>query len=158
MKDAVTESRSGSANFSAALKVLSNTARVRRFRIFTRTSVWPPRAVGFDTSTSTQTYGAPSNSKKVLRLISIASNSRAMGPHPLSFSGVRSAIRWSHHWTDDDRLRLRADDGETVRLGRQRQRRIVGCHDQRDAGHLLPQQCRREMNRIERSQFGWHGL
>ena len=47
--------RSGSANFSPALKVLSNTARVSRFRIFTRTSVWPPRAVGLDTSTSTHT-------------------------------------------------------------------------------------------------------
>src|SRR4029077_2199475 len=81
MNDASMVSRSGSANFSPALNVLSKTARVRRLRILTRTSVWPPRAVGFDTSTSTQTYGAPSNSKKVLRLISIASNSRAMGPH-----------------------------------------------------------------------------
>ena len=65
--------RSGSLNFSPALKVLSNTARVSRFRIFRRTSVWPPRAVGFDTSTSMQWYGAFSNSKNIFRLISIAS-------------------------------------------------------------------------------------
>src|SRR5688572_2683790 len=43
-----------------------------------RTRVWPPRAVGFDTSTSRQTYGAPSCSKNVLRLISIASRRLAM--------------------------------------------------------------------------------
>ena len=47
-------SRSGSLNFSPALKVLSNTARVSRLRIFTLTSVWPPRAVGLETSTSRQ--------------------------------------------------------------------------------------------------------
>ena len=39
-------SRSGSLNLSPALKVLSKTARVSRFRILMRTSVWPPRAVG----------------------------------------------------------------------------------------------------------------
>jgi hypothetical protein len=50
---ALTESRSGSGNLSPALKVLSNTARVSRLRILSRTSVCPPRAVGFDTSTST---------------------------------------------------------------------------------------------------------
>ena len=47
-------SRSGSLNRSPALKVLSNTARVSRLRILRRTSVCPPRAVGFDTSTSRQ--------------------------------------------------------------------------------------------------------
>ena len=70
---AATWTRSGSPNFSPALKVLSNTARVSRFRIFRRTSVWPPRAVGLETSTSRQTYGAFSNSKNVFRLISMAS-------------------------------------------------------------------------------------
>ena len=46
--------RSGSLNFSPALNVLSNTARVSRFRILIRTRVWPPRAVGLETSTSRQ--------------------------------------------------------------------------------------------------------
>ena len=46
--------RSGSWNLSPALNVLSNTARVSRLRILSRTSVWPPRAVGFETSTSRQ--------------------------------------------------------------------------------------------------------
>ena len=36
--------------------------------------VWPPRAVGFDTSTSRQTYGTPSCSKN--RRSSIATNAR----------------------------------------------------------------------------------
>src|SRR3954468_22842671 len=70
--------RSGSLNFSPALNVRSNTARVSRLRIFTRTSVCPPRAVGFDTSTSRQTYGAFSNSKNIFRLIAIASSMLAM--------------------------------------------------------------------------------
>ena len=48
---------------SPALNVLSNTARVRRFRILSRTSVCPPRAVGLEISTSMQWKGAPSNSK-----------------------------------------------------------------------------------------------
>ena len=38
-----------------------------------RTSVWPPRAVGFETSTSRQWYGAFSYSKYIFRLMSIAS-------------------------------------------------------------------------------------
>ena len=66
--------RSGSSNFSAALKVLSNTARVIRFLILILTRVCPPRAVGLDTSTSRQWYGAPSNSKYIFRLISRASS------------------------------------------------------------------------------------
>src|SRR5581483_2523177 len=77
-KDAGTVTRSGSPNFSPALNVRSNTARVMRLRILTRTSVWPPRAVGFDTSTSRQWYGAFSYSKNILRLRSIASMSAAM--------------------------------------------------------------------------------
>src|SRR6266540_7151824 len=72
-KVASTFTRSGSLNFSPALKVLSNTARVRRLRIMTRTSVCPPRAVGFETSTSMTWYGACSYSKNILRLMSIAS-------------------------------------------------------------------------------------
>ena len=54
MNEASMVSRSGSANFSPALKVLSKTARVRRFRILMRTRVWPPRAVGVEISTSRQ--------------------------------------------------------------------------------------------------------
>ena len=72
MNDAVSDVRSGSVNLSLALNVLSNTARVRRLRILRRTSVWPPRAVGLETSTSMQWYGAPSCSKNILRLTSIA--------------------------------------------------------------------------------------
>ena len=72
-------------NFSPALKVRSNTARVSMLRILSRTSVWPPRAVGFDTSTSRQWYGAFSYSKYIFRLISIASRRLAMDQH---FSGV----------------------------------------------------------------------
>jgi dipeptidyl aminopeptidase/acylaminoacyl peptidase len=45
------------------LAQVSKTARVMRLRIFNRTSVWPPRAVGFETSTSRHTKGAFSNSK-----------------------------------------------------------------------------------------------
>src|SRR4029079_19384328 len=71
-------SRSGSANLSPALNVRSKTARVSRLRILTRTSVWPPRAVGLDTSTSRQTYGAFSNSKNIFRLMPIASIMLAM--------------------------------------------------------------------------------
>jgi hypothetical protein len=41
--DADTLDRSGSPNFSPALKVLSKTARVSRLRILIRTSVCPPR-------------------------------------------------------------------------------------------------------------------
>src|SRR4051812_11322721 len=43
-----------------------------------RTSVWPPRAVGFEMSTSRQWYGASSYSKNIFRLISIASIWEAM--------------------------------------------------------------------------------
>src|SRR5678810_575020 len=77
--DAVSTLRSGSLNLSPALNVLSNTARVKRLRILMRTSVCPPRAVGFETSTSMQWYGAPSCSKNILRLISIASIWVAIG-------------------------------------------------------------------------------
>src|SRR5262245_3318298 len=71
-------SRSGSANLSPALNVLSKTARVSRLRILMRTRVCPPRAVGRETSTSIVWYGAPSNSKNIFRLISIASISAAI--------------------------------------------------------------------------------
>src|SRR5688500_16039204 len=59
-------------------------------RIFSRTSVWPPRAVGFETSTSRQWYGAPSCSKNILRLISIASSRLAIPPfsHGVSASAA----------------------------------------------------------------------
>ena len=46
--------RSGSLNFSPALNVRSKTACVSMLRILMRTSVCPPRAVGFETSTSRQ--------------------------------------------------------------------------------------------------------
>ena len=52
--DAGTIDRSGSLNLSPALNVLSKTARVSRLRIFSRTSVCPPRAVGVEISTSRQ--------------------------------------------------------------------------------------------------------
>src|SRR3989442_807806 len=77
--DAEIVARSGSLNFSPALKVRSNTARVSRFRILILTRVCPPRAVGLDTSTSRQWYGAFSYSKYIFRLISIASISLAIG-------------------------------------------------------------------------------
>src|SRR3954468_16949889 len=70
--------RSGSLNFSPALNVLSKTACVSMLRILIRTSVCPPRAVGLETSTSRQLYGAPSYSKYDFRLISIASIMLAM--------------------------------------------------------------------------------
>src|SRR5438105_919586 len=77
--------RSGSLSLSPALKVLSRTARVSRFRILRRTSVCPPRAVGLETSTSRQWYGASSNSKNIFRLMLIAS--------------IRLAIRRRASWT-----------------------------------------------------------
>src|SRR5262249_25531084 len=63
----------------------SKTARVSRFRIFTRTSVWPPRAVGLEISTSRQWYGAFSYSKNILRLISIASINPAIRGNPMRY-------------------------------------------------------------------------
>src|SRR5262249_15120568 len=61
------------------------TARVSRFRIFNRTSVWPPRAVGLEISTSRQWYGAFSYSKNILRLISIASINPAIRRNPMRY-------------------------------------------------------------------------
>ena len=49
-----------------------------------RTSVWPPRAVGFETSTSRQWYGAFSYSKNIFRLMSIASIRLAIAPSLLT--------------------------------------------------------------------------
>src|SRR3954463_16534937 len=78
--DAGTCSRSGSLNLSLALNVLSNTALVSRFRIFNRTSVCAPLAVGVETSASRHTYGVFSSSKNVLRFTSMASISAAIIP------------------------------------------------------------------------------
>src|SRR6202035_4017792 len=73
-----TDCRSGSLNLSLALNVFSKTAFVRRLRIFRRTRVWPPRAVGVFTSASRQQKGVFSSSNNVLRLTLIASISAAM--------------------------------------------------------------------------------
>src|SRR5687768_2002296 len=100
---ASTRTRSGSLNLSPALKVLSKTARVSRLRIFSRTSVWPPRAVGFETSTSRQWYGAPSCSKNILRLISIASSRLAIPP----FSHGRDSERRGDQEGPPSRFALR---------------------------------------------------
>src|SRR6187402_262220 len=69
---------SGSLNLSLALKVLSKTALFSRLRIFRRTSVCPPRAVGVEISTSRQAYGIFSSSTNILRFTSMASISAAM--------------------------------------------------------------------------------
>src|SRR5258706_646252 len=119
--DAASITRSGSLNFSPALKVLSKTARLRRFRIFKRTRVWPPRAVGFETSTSRQWYGAPSYSKYIFRLISIAS--------------IRLAIRG---------LILAACDGQMIGSARIPPMRRVARRDshERIAPHVCRIDCR----------------
>src|SRR5436190_4567019 len=114
MYDALICSRSGSLNLSPALNVLSNTARVNRLRILMRTSVCPPRAVGFEMSTSMQWYGAPSCSKNILRLISIASIWVAIG-------GFRVYNDTSKEPTGD-----RGIDGQPPQVAAIH-RRVAGC-------------------------------
>src|SRR5207237_1401534 len=87
----------------------------RRLRIFRRTRVWPPRAVGVFTSASRQENGVLSSSNKVLFFTLIASintaiNSSGIGRHrwrmqtqcpfPLKY-------RLLHPGVDDRRLSTR---------------------------------------------------
>ena len=66
--------RSGSANFSPALKVLSKTARVSRFRILSaHERLAAARRRSRDLDVEAVRRGAFSNSKNVFRLISMAS-------------------------------------------------------------------------------------
>src|SRR6202035_5999579 len=100
-----TDCRSGSLNLSLALNVFSKTAFVRRLRIFRRTRVWPPRAVGVFTSASRQQKGVFSSSNNVLRLTLIASisaamksfkqggNGKRMHPIPISYQYRGTALR-----------------------------------------------------------------
>jgi hypothetical protein len=79
-------------NLSLRLERLLKDRAVSRFRIFSRTSVCPPRAVGVFTSASRHAYGVFSNSNTLFRFTLIASISAAihLPRFPPKYSGCSS--------------------------------------------------------------------